>query len=125
MAPLSKEEVEKIESDLAYWAELERAIPTWRVFGFSYRMNASIDTGSFTVLQLTGSQRDDILNAIKGTQKSDERLREVIVDVMLNDGPDDTVYDIADRVVARRADITSDQDGPLIGYGISRGDTGQ
>lgn len=39
-------------------------------------------------------------------------LREIVIDVCLNDGPDDTVYDYADRIVERFAALAPAQPAP-------------
>jgi hypothetical protein len=63
--------LERMEADLAYWRVLEEYIPQWRVFGWTYRRGASIETNYDPegarwgqTLQLTGSQRDQIVEAL-------------------------------------------------------------
>lgn len=65
MSRYSKAEVAQIEADLAYWQEIERIIPNWHVYGWTRRRSVSIETGDGSSIQLTGKQRDDIVEAFK------------------------------------------------------------
>jgi hypothetical protein len=56
-------DIKQMEKDLAWWQVLETYIPEWRVFGWTYRRSASIDTGDSTI-SLTGGQRDQIVMAL-------------------------------------------------------------
>jgi hypothetical protein len=56
-----------IIADLAYWQELSKRIPGWRLMGFTYRHTASYISRDGGVVNLTDSQRDDILDAIRCT----------------------------------------------------------
>jgi hypothetical protein len=59
-----QEDLDKMEADLRWWQVLETYIPQWRVFGWTYRHSASIDTGGGLTIQLRGSQRDQIVSAL-------------------------------------------------------------
>ena len=62
-------ELTEVEADLAYWQVLSELIPDWLVFGWSNRHSASYLTsgeyGDRVTLQLTGTQRDAIVKAIR------------------------------------------------------------
>jgi hypothetical protein len=65
------EDLEYLEECLAYWKELEKLLG-WKVYAFTYKDSASYDTGGkyYSTVQLTGSQRDDIVGAIRNAKET-------------------------------------------------------
>ena len=61
---MNQSEVKRIESDAAWWRQLE-SIGMWSLIGFTYRNGATFSTSPNQTLQLTGSQAQDILDFIK------------------------------------------------------------
>ena len=66
-----QEDLDRMEADLRWWQVLETYIPQWRIYGWTYRQSASIETNYDpegarygSSLQLTGKQRDQIVEAL-------------------------------------------------------------
>lgn len=51
---------ERDSADLVFWQELERVLP-WKVIGWTFRQRTTVITSDGSALQLTGSQRNDII----------------------------------------------------------------
>jgi hypothetical protein len=68
---MNNSEVRQIQADAAYWNELGDALG-WQMYGFTAQLTASYITDSISSVQLTGSQRDDIMAAINAARE-DER----------------------------------------------------
>jgi hypothetical protein len=68
---MTKEELAQLESDQRYWQELATLLG-WQLHGFTNKSHASFITkksmGQWVTLPLSGAQRDDIVNAIRGAQ---------------------------------------------------------
>lgn len=66
------EELAQIEADLAWWQEFADAIG-WRLSGITLRRDALFYDSSDRSVSVTGTQRDDIMRAIRGRQAQPER----------------------------------------------------
>lgn len=55
----------QMEKDSAFWQALCKRLP-WQLSGFTERKEAQYQTGKYTGIVLTASQRTAILKAIKG-----------------------------------------------------------
>lgn len=69
--------LKETRADLAYWEELAKLVPGWKVMGWTYRQSATYITighwGPYhtDTVALTGRQRDDLVNALHGTVIAD------------------------------------------------------
>jgi hypothetical protein len=65
---MNNSEVRQIQADAAYWNELGDALG-WKMYGFTAQLTASYITDSISSVQLTGGQRDAIMNAINAAKE--------------------------------------------------------
>jgi hypothetical protein len=68
---LRTSEQRQLFADQAYWSDLGDALG-WRMYGWTGRLTASYITSQNSSVQLTASQRDDIMAAINAARE-DER----------------------------------------------------
>lgn len=54
--------------DLDWWYELADVLG-WKIYGFSYRLTCSFADTDGNIVQLTGSQLTDIMNAINANKE--------------------------------------------------------
>lgn len=100
----TKSELNQIIDDKEWWDVITTLIPTWRLYGWSYRSGASFFTGDGhrDMLELSGNQRDAIVNAIQPLKDEVRRLTDIIP---LKWNPSLTIeaysYDRGDRYVGQ------------------------
>ncbi len=65
---------QSIEEERAYWQELASALG-WQLYGWSYKHSGTYFTNNKSdhTLQLTGYERDTIMNAIEFAKNSDHK----------------------------------------------------
>ena len=67
MKRLTKKKVKQVRDDNAYWHKVQEFIPDWRVVGWTFRSSAIFDTGNSVTLELTGSQYEQLMTALRGS----------------------------------------------------------